>query len=228
MIEGHAAPWLRHVSAARRFTTAAATGLLVALVLTLALRRPPVETVLIAWCIFAGVNLALDWMCVRQANPHETKVSVARYDQSSVLMLVTVISGAAVSLAAIGFLLATSRDESLTVRVAHLLLSVTSIGSSWFLMHARFGFHYAHCYYRKYAKEGDETAFHFPGSRAPDYLDFMYFSFVVGMTSQVSDVSINTRAMRRLTLLHGLMSFAFNLVIVAFFINIVGAVFAGK
>ena len=139
-------------------------------------------------------------------------------------MLVTVVISSSISVAAIGYLLATSKSLPLSERLANILLAVTTISLSWLTMHARFGFHYAHSYYRKYAKKGDEPVFNFPGTHPPDYLDFMYFSFVVGMTSQVSDVTINTRAMRRLVLLHGLISFTFNLMIVAFFINVLGAV----
>lgn len=139
-------------------------------------------------------------------------------------MLATIVVSAAISLVAIGFLLSTSKEQPLSARLAHIFLAVMTIAFSWLLMHARFGFHYAHCYYRKYAKKGDEPVFNFPGKHLPDYLDFMYFSYVLGMTSQVSDVTINTRAMRRLALLHGLISFTFNLMIVAFFINVLGAV----
>jgi uncharacterized membrane protein len=216
--------WVQRSSAAKRLLLSAVAGVGVAVAFTS--MGGWVNGALIGWCGFAAVNLGLDWWCIRHANPHETKISVARYDQSSSLMLFTVIAGAAVSVAAIGYLLATSRAAPLTLRIAHILLAVTSIASSWLLMHARFGFHYAHCYYRKYAADGDEPAFNFPGKHAPDYLDFMYFSYVLGMTSQVSDVTINTRAIRRLALLHGLISFAFNLMIVAFFINVVGTVFA--
>ncbi|HEY5309402.1 MAG TPA: DUF1345 domain-containing protein, partial [Casimicrobiaceae bacterium] len=62
----------------------------------------------------------------------------------------------------------------------------------------------------------------FPGDREPDYLDFAYYSFVVGMTSQVSDISVTTRHMRRLTLIHGVLAFVFNIAILAMSINIIG------
>ena len=60
----------------------------------------------------------------------------------------------------------------------------------------------------------------FPGHEDPDYLDFFYHSAVVGMTSQVSDVTVHSRAMRRLVLLHGLLSFAFNLIVLAMAVNV--------
>ena len=190
----------------------------------LSIWRPVIESALIGWCVLAAITLVLAWLCIHRANPRETQTSVAEQDQSSAAMLVTIVVSASISLVAIAFLLSTSKEQPFSARLAHILLSVTTIALSWLLMHARFGFHYAHCYYRKYAKKGDEPVFNFPGTHPPDYLDFMYFSYVLGMTSQVSDVTINTRAMRRLALLHGLIAFTFNLMIVAFFINVLGAV----
>ena len=213
---------IRHSSAAKRLAVSAFVGL--PLVGVLSIWRPVIESALMGWCAFATINLLLAWLCVHRANPRETQTSVAEQDQSSAVMLVTIVASAAISLVAIAFLLSTSKEQPFSARLAHMLLAVTTIALSWLLMHARFGFHYAHCYYRKYAKNGDEPVFNFPGTHSPDYLDFMYFSYVLGMTSQVSDVTINTRAMRRLALLHGLISFTFNLLIVAFFINVLGAV----
>jgi uncharacterized membrane protein len=61
----------------------------------------------------------------------------------------------------------------------------------------------------------------FPDDNSPDYFDFAYFSFVVGMTCQVSDVQISSKMLRRLVLVHGLISFAFNTAILAMFVNII-------
>lgn len=85
-----------------------------------------------------------------------------------------------------------------------------------------YSLHYAHVYYgdsdeNKQTDEGLE----FPGNQKPDYLDFAYFSFVVGMTCQVSDVQVTSQRMRRLTLLHGIISFGFNTIILALLINTV-------
>jgi uncharacterized membrane protein len=214
--------WIKQTSAAQRLAFAGGVGLPCALALMI--WRPVAEAALIGWCLMVTINLLLAWRCIAQANPQETQTSVARFDQSSAATLATVIVSVVISMVAIGLLLVTSKASPLPVRIFHVALAVASIALSWLLMHAKFGFHYAHCYYRKYAKEGDEPVFDFPGTREPDYLDFMYFSFVIGMTSQVSDVTINARTMRRLVLVHSLISFAFNLLIVAFFINVLGAI----
>lgn len=214
--------WIKRTSAAQRLAFAAIVGIPLALVLTI--WRPVVEAALTGWCVLVTINLILAWRCIAHANPHETQTSVARFDQSSAVTLATAVVSIVISLVAIGFLLFTSKALPLPDRIAHIALAVTTIALSWLLMHAKFGFHYAHCFYRKYAEEGDELVFNFPGTHPPDYLDFMYFSYVIGMTSQVSDVAIHTRYMRRLALLHGLIAFAFNLMIVAFLINVLGAI----
>jgi len=96
------------------------------------------------------------------------------------------------------------------------------VSISWVLLHTLFSLHYAHVYYGD--SDDDrvrDRGLEFPQDRNPDYLDFAYFSFVIGMTSQVSDVQVKSKRMRRLTLIHGVMSFAFNTFILALFINTV-------
>ena len=100
------------------------------------------------------------------------------------------------------------------------LVAVTLL-ASWLMTHVSFAFRYAHEYY---ARSGDgpeiDGGLEFPEEKQPDYLDFMYFSLVLGMTFQVSDVQITSRKLRRVATLHGLLSFLFNTIIVALTVNI--------
>src|SRR2546429_367784 len=100
------------------------------------------------------------------------------------------------------------------------------LGLSWLLIHTLFAFHYARLYY--FLSEGGDQhhrGLKFPNDDdEPDYLDFAYYSFVVGMTSQVSDIAVLSRPMRRLTLIHGVLSFIYNIAILAMSINIIGGV----
>jgi uncharacterized membrane protein len=106
----------------------------------------------------------------------------------------------------------------------HIVLSGITIVNSWLLVHTVFARHYAHDYYREDSLTGEITGgLDFPHDREPDYLDFLYFSFVIGMTSQVSDVAITSRSLRRVSLVHGILSFFFNTTILAITINLVGA-----
>lgn len=96
---------------------------------------------------------------------------------------------------------------------------------SWLLMHSVFALRYAHNYYGDSLQDHSRHAggLEFPGQHPPDYRDFVYFSFVIGMTCQVSDVQVASRMMRRAVLLHGILSFAFNTVILALTINTVSS-----
>jgi uncharacterized membrane protein len=98
---------------------------------------------------------------------------------------------------------------------------------SWFLIHTMFAIHYAHEYYLRAVKREDSAGgLQFPSEDAPDYWDFMYFSFVIGMTSQVSDVAIASRHLRRVSLVHGILAFFFNTTILATGINLVAGLVA--
>jgi uncharacterized membrane protein len=101
---------------------------------------------------------------------------------------------------------------------AHLALAAATILLSWAFTHTIFAIHYAHEYYDE--KTHKAGGLNFPGQDPPDYWDFVYFSFVVGMTSQVSDVAVATSSLRRLVAVHGVVSFIFNVTLLALMVNI--------
>ncbi|MHC5825961.1 MAG: DUF1345 domain-containing protein, partial [Nostoc sp.] len=106
------------------------------------------------------------------------------------------------------------------------ILSIMTIVGSWLLVHTMFAVQYAHSYYKYINRNNSEEitgGLNFPDNEHPDYWEFLYYSFVVGMTSQVSDVETRSRDMRRLTLLHSILSFFFNTTILAMTINIVAS-----
>ncbi len=92
----------------------------------------------------------------------------------------------------------------------------------WVLINTIFTFRYAHLYYRDHDRDKQsDRGLAFPGNEDPDYLDFAYFAFVVGMTFQVSDVQVTSRVIRRFVLLHGFISFCYNTAILALVVNVV-------
>ncbi len=105
-------------------------------------------------------------------------------------------------------------------RWAHIALAMGALATSWLLLQTQFALHYARVYH---AHDGDPEriarGLAFPGGADPDCLDYPCFSAVVGMSSQVSDVAVTSRRQRRLTLVHGALSFAFKLVVLALAIN---------
>jgi uncharacterized membrane protein len=90
------------------------------------------------------------------------------------------------------------------------------------MTHTTFAFRYAHEYYEIDAGGvGIVGGLEFPGEKRPDYLDFLYFALVLGMTFQVSDTDITSREMRRQVLRHALVSFLFGAVILATTVNVI-------
>jgi uncharacterized membrane protein len=176
----------------------------------------------IAWDIGVISFLALIWVVISTASPEQTNKNATREDQSRNAILILVLIADTVSLGAVSL---NTHGVPKADMVGHLIVSVVAIVCSWLLVHTMFTLHYAHHYYRagllNTEAEPDEAGgLDFPGNEPPNYLDFAYFSFVIGMTSQVSDVQISSPSIRRLALIHGVLSFAFNTVILALSVNI--------
>jgi uncharacterized membrane protein len=176
-----------------------------------------------AWDVFALAIVVLAWLVMATKDPYEVRRTARLQDASRTFLFVVVVSAATVSLIAVFVLLGASKDLPPADFALHVALSAAAILLSWTLVHTLFGIRYAHCYYidaRKVDRDAIEGGLMFPGDDNPDYFDFAYFSFVIGMTCQVSDVQISSKSMRRLATIHGLIAFAFNTAILAVFVNI--------
>ncbi len=179
-----------------------------------------------AWDAFAVLILALDWLTILMTPQRKIRELAQQQDLSRLLVFVFVVVAACAALFAVGFLISVHKNQAGGHFTVHLLLTLLAVISSWMLVHTVFGLRYAHAFYG----DSDEPGGHphaggliFPGDRPPQYFDFAYFSFVVGMTCQVSDVQITSRRMRRLTLAHSILSFGFNTIILALLINTVSS-----
>ncbi len=184
-----------------------------------------VDTLAIStWNTMAGIYLLLAWITMAGADAEATR-NHADKGQSNRAILLLVLGAASISVAALAFMYKSGHALSPWQKMMHLALSLQALVFSWLLVHTRFAFHYAHRYY--VGGSGNYTAqkggLKFPGDREPDYLDFAYFSFVIGMTSQVSDVAVTSRIMRRLAMAHGLLSFGFNVAVLALSVNILAS-----
>jgi uncharacterized membrane protein len=177
-----------------------------------------------AWDAGVVFFLALTWWVVQLCPPEGMRQTVLENDQGRVGVLVLVLAAIASSVAAIFFLLEKPQETGAAPPPLHVALAAGTIVCSWFMTHVMFAMHYAHRFYRDdpTTPERDATGgLSFPSTKAPHYWDFLYFSFVIGMTSQVSDVQVTSRAMRRLVLWHGVLSFFFYTVVLALTLNIV-------
>jgi uncharacterized membrane protein len=174
----------------------------------------PMTRMLIGWDIFAAVYLVLVYgMMARCGLAHIKRNAILQDDGRFLILMVTAL-GAFASIAAIVFELGASHHSG-----PELTLATVTIALSWAAVHTVFALHYAHDYYRG-AKPG---GLQFPSGDArdhADYWDFVYFSFVIGMTAQVSDVGITDKTIRRTATVHGIISFVFNTALVALMVNI--------
>ena len=177
--------------------------------------------VLATWCTYSAVNLFLDGLIIFGNSAAEVKKFAADEDSSNIFVFIFVAFSALVSLSAVLLLLLSTKNNSPEF-ISRSMLCVLSVLLSWFLTHTVFTLRYAHLFYRGNEK-GKEKGIFFPGGEEPDYTDFAYFSFTIGMTFQVSDVEVAAKDIRKLVLLHGLLSFAFNTAIIALSINIISS-----
>ena len=183
--------------------------------------------VLLTWISFASTIILLDWIIIITSHPREVRKIAKLQDSSRTIIFLFVIAASLASMVAIIYLLKSSKGVA---KNEHILLAITAVVVSWWLVHTIFTLLYAHLYYDTDTDDGsqlDEGGLDFPTKEDPDYLDFVYFSFVIGMTFQVSDVTISSRKIRRFVLLHALMSFAFNTAILALSINVISGLVAG-
>lgn len=205
------AAW-RIVYARPRTFAALAIGIVVCLLLPHSLRL--VTRLLIGWDVFTGLYLLLVFGMMMSGGSRHIRRNAALQDDGSFVILMVAALGAFASIAAIVFELGASKSAG-----PELALAVVTIVLSWAAVHTIFALHYAHEYYRGPKPgglafpEGDEK-------EDPDYWDFVYFSFVIGMTAQTSDVGITDKSIRRTTTAHGIVSFIFNTALVALMVNI--------
>jgi uncharacterized membrane protein len=138
-----------------------------------------------------------------------------------------VLTASCASLGAVAFLLSTAKGLPKELFARHVAAAVGTVALSWLVVHTVFALHYAYLFYANRGPLSKGGPLQFPDGEdfEPDYQDFAYFSFIIGMTSQVSDVQIASRQVRRWALLHGMISFGFNAAILALSINILSGLF---
>jgi uncharacterized membrane protein len=171
----------------------------------------------VAWDVFAALYLVLAYIMMLRCGVGHIRRSAVMQDDGRFLLLLLTALGAFASLAAIVFELGAAKGNP-----AGLTLAIVTIALSWAIVHTAFALHYAHEFYRGKKPGGLQ----FPSGDAhveADYWDFVYFSFVIGMTAQVSDVGITDKIIRRTATVHGIISFVFNTALIALMVNIAGS-----
>ncbi|QPF85304.1 DUF1345 domain-containing protein [Bradyrhizobium genosp. L] len=188
-----------------------AVGIVVAL---LAPASRTVSHMLAGWDTFAALYLVLAYVMMLRCDTGHIKRDAIVQDDGRFLILLLTALGAFASLAAIVSELGVAKNDPTALAIA-----VITIALSWTVVHTAFALHYAHEFYRGKTPGGLQ----FPSGDEhveADYWDFVYFSFVIGMTAQVSDVGITDKVIRRTATVHGIISFVFNTALLALMVNI--------
>jgi uncharacterized membrane protein len=206
-------------------------AVLVGLVAYLGMTLLPVSD----WLTSAALKPALAWDLTTIAYLIPTLAMIHNPDQVKIrqrakavdirlgeIIAIVVLAGA-FSLFAVGGVLERAKEVQGTDRMLHLGIGVLTVFLSWVTLHVIYAVHYAHLFYDPAERKGAGKilgGLEFPETKEPDYWDFVYFSLVIGMTCQVSDVQVTARHMRHLVTAQGVIAFIYNTVIVALAVNI--------
>lgn len=213
----HRPSWRRAVRAVRarpRLFSSALVGLVLIAALPAGLRLT--TRLLTGWDIGIALYLAAACVLMARTNVEHIRRQSALLDEGRIAILVLTVAAALASLAAIfaelGIVRASTHD------LVRLGLATITIALSWAFIHTMFALHYAHEFYAE--RHRGTGSLEFPGAEPPDYWDFVYFSFVIGMTSQVSDVTVTSKAIRKTVTAHAVVSFVFNVALLSLTVNI--------
>jgi len=172
---------------------------------------------LVGWDIGVGFYLVFAIILMARSTVHRLRRRAAHQDEGNLAILLLTVAAAIASLAAIFAELGTVAGA--TRQPGQLILATATVVLSWAFIHSIFALHYAHEYYGE-GRDGQIGGLAFPDDKEPDYWDFTYFSFTIGMCAQVSDVTIASKTIRRTVLAHSIISFLFNAALLALTVNI--------
>jgi uncharacterized membrane protein len=211
--------WFLHTESGRtRVLVAAAIGAVAAFVV--AWFVPWQLTVLVGWDVTAALVVGAVWLSIGRFTPEETKRFAVKEDDSRASTHLLLLGAALVSLVGVALAFLKANEGRYRQEVLLESFGVVTIVSSWLLVHTVFALRYARVYYTD--PEGG-IDFKSKGLEQPDYVDFAYTAFTIGMTFQVSDTDVTRREMRRQVLRHALISFLFGAVILATTINVIAS-----
>ncbi|HWG06610.1 MAG TPA: DUF1345 domain-containing protein [Beijerinckiaceae bacterium] len=182
---------------------------------------------LVSWNLGTWLYIVIALVTMARATEHSIKRRAAAGDESRFIVLTFACLASVTSLVAILAELGIAKDAAGFSKTFHLFLAGITIVSAWTFIHLIFTQHYAHEYFIERDHDDDPTTppeslggLHFPGTQLPDFSDFLYFSYVIGVACQTADVETTSRPMRRVVLIHCILSFFFNTTILALTINL--------
>lgn len=175
---------------------------------------------LLGWDVGVLLYLALVHQLMVTCGVAEIRRRAAEDDEGAVALLILTGLSALAIMGAIVAELGIAKSSGQPASGIGIAIAMVTIVVSWAFVHTIFALHYAHEYY---GERGDKKVggLDFPGKLDPDYWDFLYFSLVIAMTSQVSDVTITSRVIRHIVTVHGALAFFFNVAVFALTVNII-------
>lgn len=183
-----------------------------------------ITSIIICWDVFALTMITLSWLLFFNTTAAQQHTIVKRQDEDIRVIFAIVLTAVCVSFA--GTILLLLNTQSAWDKELLTVVTILAVTTSWILLHTIFTIRYAHLFHNYHDKKtgAEGGGIDFPNAEKPDYIDFAYFSFVIGMTFQVSDVTISSRTVRRYVFMHSLISFVFNTIIVALTVNIIAGI----
>ncbi len=203
------------MSQRRRLTVGGAAGLAVGI--AVAFIAPWEVSVLSGWDLAAFVISGSVWMFLPALDGEATRTAASREDLSTVNDDLIVLLASVISLVGVVLALVAAKDQTGSLKAVTTSIAVATVVVSWITVHTMFTLRYARLYY-----DDPEGGIDFQSDALPDYLDFVYLAFTVGMTFQVSDTNISDRQIRRAITRHALLGYVFGTVIIGVTINVVG------
>ena len=176
--------------------------------------------VLAGWDVAAAAFLTWVWLGVGRFTPEETGAFATREDDSRVATSILLLSASVASLVGVGLDLVKASNAHNGGRVTLTVIAVVTVALSWGVVHTVFALRYAHEYYTEPIGGIDFKT----QIEEPDYLDFAYVAFTIGMTFQISDTDVQVRRIRRTVVRHALLSYLFGAVILAVVVNVIASV----
>lgn len=214
----------RQIRARLRFFSSILLGIVTVIVVPRELANHAATRLLFGWNVGVCLYLLLAGvMIVRSGSAHIYWRSRVQ-DEGRIVVLGGTVAASIACMVAIFTELGVAKEAHANLPAGHVALAMLTIVSAWFFIHLTFALHYAHDYYFDKGRGGD-GGLRFPAEEMPDYLDFLYFAFVIGTSGQTADVSFSSRTMRRTGLVHCVLAYLFNTTVLALTINVVAGLF---
>lgn len=187
---------------------------------TLSLIPSAMVRIALSWIVATSLYVLSTFLMMHFSTKENIAHLSEKEDEGAIFILLTTLLGSITSLVVIMMIMIDVKSLMINNTILEIGLVLLTYISSWFLIHTAFALHYAHAYYQDYEKTKQPPLL-FPSTLNPNYVDFLYFSMVLGMTCQTADVNIASTRMRYLAMIQGLTAFVFNTTLLVLTINLI-------